>query len=137
MLVKAGLISGLLITLAIPALAQQPDGAAVFKRACASCHGENQTTAPTPAVLRQMTPEGIFNALTLGRMQVQAISLSEAEQRAVSVFLAGKPFGPVLPPVVVNKCTSTPAMRAPANTGEWNGCTRSAASSSDADIGAA
>ena len=121
MVVKVGLILGLLIVLAVPALAQQPDGAAVFKRACASCHGENQTTAPTPAILRQMTPEAIFNAMTLGRMQIQAISLSEAEQRAVSVFLAGKPFGPVLPPVVVNKCTSTPAMRAPANTGEWNG----------------
>ena len=44
---------------------------------------ENQTTAPTPAMLRQMTPEAIFNSLTLGRMQMQAISLSEAEQRAV------------------------------------------------------
>ena len=68
----------------MPALAQQAaDGAAVFKRACANCHAENQTTAPTPAVLRQMTPEAIFNSLTLGRMQIQAISLSEAEQRAV------------------------------------------------------
>ncbi len=121
MLVKAGLITGLLIALAVPALAQQPDGAAVFKRACASCHGENQTTAPTPAILRQMTPEGILNALTLGRMQIQAISLSDAEQRAVAVFAAGKPFGPVTPPVVVNKCTSSPAMRAPAASGEWNG----------------
>jgi polyvinyl alcohol dehydrogenase (cytochrome) len=108
--------------IAVPALAQQrPDGAAVFKQNCANCHGENQTTAPTPTVLRQMTPEAILNALTLGRMQIQAISLSEAEQRAVSEFLAGKPFGPPAPIVVVNKCTSTPAMRAPASTGEWNG----------------
>ncbi|HLG59596.1 MAG TPA: PQQ-binding-like beta-propeller repeat protein [Vicinamibacterales bacterium] len=121
MFVKAGLITGLLIALAVPAPAQQrPDGAAVFKQTCATCHGENQTTAPTPAVLRQMTPESIFNSLTLGRMQIQAISLSEAEQRAVSEFLTGKTFAPVAPPVVVNKCTATPPMRAPANTGEWS-----------------
>ena len=106
MFVKAGLIATFLIALAAPALAQQArdgaaDGAAVFKRACANCHAENQTSAPTPATLRQMKPEEIFNALTLGRMQIQAISLSEAEQRAVAVFASGKPFGPVVPPVVV------------------------------------
>src|SRR5687768_892707 len=119
---KAGLITAFLIALAAPALAQQAaDGAAVFKRACANCHTDNQTTAPTPQILRQMTPEGILNSLTLGRMQIQAISLSEAEQRAVSVYASGKPFGPVVPPVVVNKCSATPAMRAAAASGEWNG----------------
>jgi mono/diheme cytochrome c family protein len=119
MFARVGLITGLLVTLAAPALAQQrPDGAGVFKQSCASCHGENQTTAPTPAVLRQMTPESILNSLTLGRMQIQAISLSEAEQRAVSEFLAGKPFGPPTPPVVVNRCATTTPMRAPAATGE-------------------
>ena len=63
MFVKAGLCSAFLLALAVPALAQQtPDGAAVFKRACANCHAENQTTAPTPATLRQMKTEEIFNA---------------------------------------------------------------------------
>ena len=78
---KAGLITGFII--AMPACQQPADGAAVL--VCANCHAENQTTAPTPAILRQMTPEAIFNSLTLGRMQIQAISLSEAEQRAVAV----------------------------------------------------
>jgi polyvinyl alcohol dehydrogenase (cytochrome) len=118
---KSGFIFASFITLAMPALAQQPDGAAVFKQACASCHNENQTTAPLPNVLRQMTAESIFNAMTLGRMQIQAISLSEAQQRAVAVFLAGKPFAPTAPIEVKNKCTASPAMRAPAASGEWNG----------------
>ena len=39
----------------------------------------------------------------------------------MAVFAAGKPFGPVTPPVVVNKCASSPAMRAAAANGEWNG----------------
>jgi polyvinyl alcohol dehydrogenase (cytochrome) len=121
MSVKALVMAGAVVAFAIPALAQQPNGEAVFKQSCASCHNENQKTAPTREVLAQMTPESIFNALTLGRMQIQAISLSEADQRAVAVFLAGKPFGPVTPPVVVNKCTSSPAMKAPASSGEWNG----------------
>ena len=48
-----------LLAATVPAFAQQaPDGAAAFNRACASCHREGQTTAPTPAVLRQLTPEG-------------------------------------------------------------------------------
>ena len=121
MSLKVLVMTAVIAVVAVPALAQQPNGEAVFKQACASCHNENQKTAPPRDVLAQMTPESIFNALTLGRMQIQAISLSEAEQRAVAVFLTGKPFGPVVPPVVVNKCTSSPAMKAPANSGEWNG----------------
>jgi polyvinyl alcohol dehydrogenase (cytochrome) len=110
------------IALAAPAFAQQqPDGAAVFKQTCATCHAPGQTQAPTPDALRQMTPEAIFNSLTLGRMQIQAITLSDAERRAVAVFLAGRAFAPVAPIEVKNKCTSSPAMKAPANSGEWNG----------------
>ena len=128
MSLKRGLIVAALIAVAAPASAQQaPDGAAVFTRACASCHNENQKTAPTRDVLRQMTPESIFNAMTLGRMQIQAIGLSEAEQRAVAVFLTGKPFAPPKPVEVLNKCTSSPAMKAPARSGEWNGWGGSAA----------
>ena len=36
---------------AAPAVAQGVDGAAIFAKACASCHAENQTSAPTPAAL--------------------------------------------------------------------------------------
>src|SRR5688572_10622987 len=52
MLVKAALTIAGLFALSASALAQQPDGAAVFKRACANCHADNQTTAPTPTILR-------------------------------------------------------------------------------------
>jgi polyvinyl alcohol dehydrogenase (cytochrome) len=119
---KALCAAGALIALAAPAFAQQqPDGAAVFKQACASCHNPDQTQAPTPDALRQMTPEAIFNAMTLGRMQIQAISLSDAERRAVAIALAGRPFAPPAPIEVKNKCTSSPAVKTPASSGEWNG----------------
>ena len=121
MFVRVGLSLLLFVGLAAPAFAQTPDGEAVFKQACASCHRDGQTQAPTRETLRQMTPEAILNSLTLGRMIVQAISLSEAEQRAVSVALAGRPFAPPSPPVVVNRCATSPPMRDPASPGGWSG----------------
>ena len=121
MLVTVGVSFLFLVALSAPAAAQVTDGAAVFKQSCATCHRDGQTEAPTPAALRQMSPEVIFNSLTLGRMIVQAISLTEPEQRAVSVFLAGKPFAPPSPPVVVNRCTTSPPMGDPSSPGGWNG----------------
>lgn len=122
MFVKVGVTSLFLIALSVPAAAQQaPSGEAVFKQSCAACHRDGQTEAPTRDILRQLTPEAIFNILTLGSMTLQGVGLSEAEQRAVSVFLAGRPFAPPSPPVVLNKCTSSPPMRDPSSPGGWNG----------------
>src|SRR5262245_66570708 len=105
MFTRVGVLCVGLTALAMPAWAQQaPNGEAVFKQSCATCHRDGQNDAPTRDALRQMTPEAIFNALTLGRMVLQARELSEAEQHAVSVFLSGKPFAPAGPLVVVRRC---------------------------------
>src|ERR1051325_2839922 len=110
-----------LLAIAAPAVAQQtPDGAATFTRACATCHREGQITAPTPAVLRQLTPEGILNALTQGRMQTQGATLSNAERRAVAEFVAGRPLVTATT-AVANKCTASPAMGDAATAPGWNG----------------
>ena len=111
----------LLLAPAVPALAQAPDGAATFNRSCATCHREGQNTAPTPAVLRQLSPEGIVNSLTNGRMQVQGASLSDAERRAIARFLTGRSPAAVTATAVVNKCTTSPAMSDAATTPGWNG----------------
>jgi len=115
-------ISALAVTaLAAPALAQQPpDAAAAFTRACATCHREGQTTAPTPAVLRQLTPEGILNAITQGRMQAQGASLSDAERRAVAEFVAGRALATATT-AVPNRCTTSPPMTDAAAAPGWNG----------------
>ncbi|HVQ15585.1 MAG TPA: cytochrome c, partial [Vicinamibacterales bacterium] len=68
MFARVGVLCIGLIALAAPARAQQaPNGEAVFKQSCASCHREGQNDAPTRDALRQMTPESIYNAQTLGR----------------------------------------------------------------------
>jgi polyvinyl alcohol dehydrogenase (cytochrome) len=89
----------------------QPNGAEVFKRVCAACHVDQPaapavklgpTGPPDPSALRaravppdrlkMFTPEAILNALTNGKMQAQAASLSVAERRAVSEFASGQTF---------------------------------------------
>jgi len=115
------LLGTLVVTTA--AAQQAPDGAAAFTRACASCHAEGATAAPTPSVLRQLTPEGIVNALTNGRMQVQGASLSDAERRAIAQFLTGRAPSATTAATaaVANKCTSAPPMTSAATTPGWNG----------------
>ena len=83
------------IATAGPAAAQQPaaaqpNGSAVFDRACASCHQPGQTATPTPEALRAFAPEAIVNSLTNGKMSVQGAGLSPAERAAVAQFLTGR-----------------------------------------------
>jgi polyvinyl alcohol dehydrogenase (cytochrome) len=122
-MIKTTVSTFLFAAIATGAAAQQPaDGAGTFTRACASCHKEGQTTAPTPTVLRQLTPEGIVNSLTNGRMQVQGSSLTEAERRAVAQFLTGRaPASIAATAAVPNRCTTSPAMTDAASSAGWNG----------------
>jgi cytochrome c5 len=63
--------------LAIPAAAQEPDGASVFKTACASCHAQPapDSRAPARETLAQLAPEMILTALTSGNMFRQGSAL--------------------------------------------------------------
>src|SRR5689334_11896096 len=99
------LIAASLITLAtIAGSAQAPQapaappgaqgansGQAVFDRSCAACHATGNTVkAPTPDVLRQLSPEAIVNALVNGKMTTQGAALSDADKVAVAQFLTGR-----------------------------------------------
>lgn len=84
------------LTAAGPALAQvpPPDGAAIFKSSCATCHdGASTSRAPAPEQLKARSPESIIAALTGGAMRYQGLSLSGAERRAVAEYLTGKTVG--------------------------------------------
>ena len=89
------------VLLSVPVFAQTaPDGAAVFQKACASCHANPgpDSRAPTRDVLRTVAPEAILTALTVGNMFRQGSEITDAERRAVAAFLAGRPVGPARPP---------------------------------------
>ena len=119
------LLVAALLGLSSPALAQNaPDGAAVFQKACASCHLQPaaDSRAPTREVLAQSAPEAILTALTSGNMFRQGAELTDAERRAVAAFIAGRALGETRPLPSVGLCTAKPAaLSAAAIASGWNG----------------
>ncbi len=66
-------------------------GKVVYDKACAACHDHpEQTRAPTLQALKGMRYQAIHFALTDGKMQVQAKSLTPAERASVVDFLVGR-----------------------------------------------
>jgi len=87
---------GVLLGLFLPTLSaaqQTPSGEAVYKQHCASCHEGSLPRLPTREALRAMAPEAIDTALSSFSMRRQGATLTAAERRAVSAFLAGRPAG--------------------------------------------
>lgn len=114
----------LVLASAVPARAQSVDGSQVFQKACASCHQQPaaDSRAPNREILGQLAPETILTALTTGNMFRQGSALSDAERRAVSAFLAGRPVGTAPPPSTVGRCTGIPPALTPAALESgWNG----------------
>ena len=62
-----------------------------FRTNCAGCHGGGQVpNAPDLAVLRQMSPEKIYRAMTTGTMQAMAKNLTD-QQKIVHCGVADRP----------------------------------------------
>ena len=116
---------GGLVVLSGSAFAQAaPDGAAVYQKACASCHQAPAagSRAPTREVLAGIAPEAIMTALTTGNMFRQGSELTDAERRAVAGFLAGRPVGTAAPASIVGRCSAAPAaLQARDLDAGWNG----------------
>ena len=107
-----------------PSRVEGPDGAAVFQKACASCHANPgpDSRAPTREVLRTVAPEAILTALTVGNMFRQGSEIADAERRAVAAFLAGRPVGTAPPASIVGRCQAQSApLQASALSSGWNG----------------
>lgn len=96
--------------LTAPGSAQAPDGAAVYQKACASCHAQPtaDSRAPTREALGQFAPEVIQTALTTGKMFRQGDELTDQERRAVAALIAGRPVGTAPSPSNVGRCASAP-----------------------------
>ncbi len=88
--------------------AAAPDGAALYQQRCAACHDRGVDRAPSRASLAQHRPEDVLRALTTGSMKDQAVALSEADLRAVSIFLTGKEFEQKQASAPLNFCAGTP-----------------------------
>ena len=97
-------------------------GAGQYYTNCASCH-ESTTEghqAPRTAVLKQMTPERIYEVLTTGTMRGNAANVTDADKRLISEWLGGRRIdtervGGAMP----NTCASNAAVTLTGPT--WNG----------------
>jgi polyvinyl alcohol dehydrogenase (cytochrome) len=100
-------------------------GFGLFQQKCTSCHGNaNTPDAPSPASLRSMSPERIYQALTTGVMQVQGQALSDLAKRRVAESLAGRLLGTAESGAarnMPNQCAKRPPMADPSAGPSWNG----------------
>jgi len=109
----------LILTVLALALAQAPNGAAIYENRCSTCHSGNDPRTPTAAALKQKTPQSIVDALATGVMRQQGSDLSDAEKKAVAEFLGTAPPN-ATPPSTSGVCTATSAFD-PTKGPRWNG----------------
>lgn len=100
-------------------------GMRIFQGRCMTCHGNAAVAqAPSPAAIREMTPERIYEALTTGAMQIQGKSLSDDEKRVVAMFMSGRPLGGLQQgdaKNMPNHCAANLPLADPAAGPGWNG----------------
>jgi len=109
-------------------------GFAIFQQKCLTCHGNPAfERAPSPAALREMSPERIYDSLTTGAMfPVVGSGLSDADRKVVAEMIAGRLMGQggttaaAMPAQAL--CKTNPSLNPPAPS-DWNGWGRDAGNS--------
>ncbi len=100
-------------------------GIGLFEQHCMMCHGNpNVPRAPQPSVIRQMSPERIYEALTTGVMKAQGSTLTEDQRKMMATFLSGRPLGTMEQGAakdMPNQCSSNPPLAPPNSGPAWNG----------------
>jgi polyvinyl alcohol dehydrogenase (cytochrome) len=94
-----------LLAVFAPLLAAQ-DGAAIYKERCASCHDAPQGRVPSIGAIKQMSVEGVYNALSSGVMKSQADGLSTTQIIALLGYIAPSSGGAAAQPAFEKTCTS-------------------------------
>jgi polyvinyl alcohol dehydrogenase (cytochrome) len=117
-------LSAIALSLGFPHLssAQSPDGADLYKRACAQCHDSGENRAPLRDAFRSMPAERVMASMETGSMITMALNRTAAERRAIAEFLTGKSLSdPVsTAPAKAAMCTGSPAFDATAGP-RWTG----------------
>src|SRR5271170_7213106 len=107
------------VLFAVPSMlaAAAPDGGAIYKAHCASCHEAGLPHIPTRDGLKALSAETVNRALVSGAMRFQGSELSLAERHAVAEFVTGKKIE------VENSAQGMCAGKALGQPigGEWNG----------------
>ncbi|MEY2457911.1 MAG: hypothetical protein QOK06_3065 [Acidimicrobiaceae bacterium] len=101
-------------------------GFGIFQQKCLSCHGKAQyERAPTPAALREMSPEHIYDVLSSGIMfPIIGQQLSDDERRRVAESISGRLMGTAASgdaAKMPNRCAANPPLQDPGSGPSWNG----------------
>jgi polyvinyl alcohol dehydrogenase (cytochrome) len=109
------------LTASAPAFGQ--DGAALYRRDCASCHDMGVDRAPSREALQTMTAERVLTAMESGPMISMASRDSGADRRAIAQYVTGKTLSArdlsTTPPQSAMCPTATFAK--PLSARNWNG----------------
>jgi polyvinyl alcohol dehydrogenase (cytochrome) len=110
----------LLAFAAVFSLSAAPDGEALYKQRCATCHdGAAQARMPSRQELAARTPEAVYKAMFEGAMVPQSAGLAAEDGRAIARFVTGKEFTAGAA-AITGRCTAAPsAVRIGAT--DWNG----------------
>jgi len=68
-------------------VADNPTGEQLFESHCSRCHESGVQGAPMKSLLRQMTPNAVYNTLTRGAMKFQARDIPDADLRQIVLYL--------------------------------------------------
>lgn len=90
------------------AFAAAPDGEAIYKAHCASCHDHPTERIPGRDVLAKRSQEDVMRALTTGSMKEQAAMLNDEERRAVMSLVTAKVTPVASDPALANRCPGSP-----------------------------
>ena len=100
-------------------------GSTIFGNYCETCHGNPKVdSAPNPAILKQMTPERIYQALTVGDMVKMAQGLTDQQMRDIAEWVGGRKLGATESGdarKMSNVCSGNPPIHSLTATGNWNG----------------
>jgi polyvinyl alcohol dehydrogenase (cytochrome) len=102
------------------------DAAALWETRCSACHDHARDRIPPRVLISTIrSPDDIVFALSNGAMRQQAAGLSEAQIRALAIYLTGhEPRGETRDPKVNHCKTAAPPLRLA--DGDWNGWGRDA-----------
>ena len=104
------------------ALAQAPDGEALFETHCAVCHvNPPESNIPTLEAMAELTPNAVVASMTEGNMRIQGEPLSTAERAAVAEFLTGRPVSERAAPFSSGFCPEPAPFPTLAAGAIWNG----------------
>lgn len=98
-------------------------GSTIFGNYCEQCHGKIET-APSPAMMKKLTPEHIYEKLTTGSMVPMAKDLTDQQKRDIAEWVGGRKLGAGAvgdAKKMPNQCSTNGDVKSLTAMASWNG----------------